>query len=306
MPERDPIEQLDHAIQAVLRGDDVVGELLADLRALPRSDFKFKLRTKLMSTTAIPYIREGFHTLTPYLHPAPGTNLAEFLKTAFAAEEMFRMPRPDGTIMHAEFRIGDSILEMGEVPVDQPGPKATSLRTYVHNVDETYHRALAAGAVSLYEPVDQSYGDREAAIQDPAGNYWFVARPVRGDEYKHAGLQDVAPYLFLKDAAAFLEFAKSAFGARVLGDHRDTSGTVLHASVQIGDSIVGMGQAHGRWQPMPAGFHIYVANSDKVYEHAVAAGAVSLHPPVDQPYGERSASVADPEGNYWYIATRMQ
>ena len=257
-----------------------------------------------MSTTAVHWIPRGFHTITPYLHATPEAKLLDFLKDAFGAEENMRVPRPDGTIMHAQVRIGDSILEMGEVPLDMPSPKGTPLRHYVHNVDESYRRALDAGGESLYEPVDQSYGDREAAVKDPAGNYWFFARPVQGDRYKHEGLQDVAPYLFLREPDAFFEFAQKAFGAELLGRH-EGGGIVYHADLKFGDSIVGMGQAHGRWTPMPAGLHLFTPDVDEVYRRALAAGAKSLMPPGDQPYGERSASVVDSEGNYWYIATRI-
>src|SRR5262249_14469783 len=160
---RDPIEQLDQAINAVLRGEDVFGELLHDLRALPRSEFRTSLRSKLMSTIATPihWIPKGFHALTPYLHPTPDAKLIDFLKNAFGAQENFRAARPDGTIMHAELRIGDSMVELGEVPLETPSPKATALGIYVESVDETYRRALDAGAESLYEPDDKPYGQRE-------------------------------------------------------------------------------------------------------------------------------------------------
>ena len=258
-----------------------------------------------MSATAVQWIPTGFHTLTPYLHPSPEAKLIDFLKNAFGAVENFRAPRPDGTVMHAQLKIGDSIIELGEVPANEPSPKGTPLRTYVHSVDETYRRALDAGAVSLYEPVDQSYGDREAAVEDPAGNYWFIARPAHGDSYKHAGLQDVAPYLFPRDAAAYIDFLKNAFGAEELGRHPDAHGVILHADMKFGDSIVGMGQAKGRWQTMPAGLHYFVPDVDAVYRRALAAGAKSATPPGDRPYGERGATVIDPDGNYWYLATRI-
>lgn len=252
-------------------------------------------------TAAAHWIPAGFHTLTPYLLPANAAALIDFLKQTFDAVELGRYPAPDGRIMHAAVRIGDSTLEMGE----PPEPRATALRAYVHSVEETYRRALSAGAESLYEPVDQNYGDREAGVKDPAGNYWFLARPIRGDSYKHPGLQDVALYLFPRKAAALLEFLQAAFGAEVLGRHADPEGRVLHADIRIGDSIVGLGEAHDRWQPMPGAMHFYVPEIDRAYERAVAAGAAVERPPVDQPYGERSATVIDPEGNRWYLASRL-
>jgi uncharacterized glyoxalase superfamily protein PhnB len=331
MAESDLIQQLDQSIDAMLRGvaatprgPEVTAllRLAADVRALPDRDFRASLKARLtsqaqndqarkekdMSATTAPvnWIPKGFHTLTPYLHAPAEAKLMDFLRDAFGAVEAFRVPTAIGTIMHAQARIGDSVIEVSEVPDEYKCPRATSLRTYVHSVDETYRRALAAGATSLYEPVDQSYGDREAAIKDPAGNYWFIARPARGPKYKHEGLQDVAPYLFPKAAPAFIDFLQRAFGAEVLGRHEDSSGMVLHADVKIGDSIVGMGQAHGPWQPMPAGIHHYVPNVDEAYQRALEAGATSLEGPSDRPYGDRFAGVVDAEGNYWYLATHLR
>ena len=339
MPESDLIQQLDQAVDAMLRGAPITKtaqgagpeatelvRIAGHVRALPDPEFRASLKARLMSraslkaqpvsnavkekemtaTTAVNWIPKGFHTLTPYLHVPAEAKMMDFLRDVFDAKEMGRFLTPIGTIMHAATQIGDSILELSEVPDDYVCPRATSFRTYVQSVDETYRRALEAGATSLYEPVDQSYGDREAGIKDPAGNMWFIARPVRGDQYKHAGLQDVAPYLFPSRAGAFIDFLQKAFTAEVLGRHENAEGVLLHASLKIGDSIIGMGQAHGQWQPMPGGIHHYVPNVDEVYRRALDAGATSLEAPVEKPYGDRYAGVVDPEGNYWYLATRVK
>lgn len=139
-----------------------------------------------MNATAVHWIPKGFHTLTPYLHAPAGAKLIEFLKNAFGAVEDFRALRQDGTIQHAQVRIGDSIVGYADVPPDMPSPKATSLRTYVQSVDETYRRALDAGAVSSYEPVDRNYGDREAGVKDPS------ARCGRNVSASACGRRDLA------------------------------------------------------------------------------------------------------------------
>ena len=326
MAESDLIQQLDQAVEALLHGTaaPVTGPEVRDLlrfaahaRAVPHDQFRkdlkarlkdqaLKEKEKMTPTTKTNWIPKGFHTLTPYLHAPAEARLMDFLRDALGARENFRVPTAIGTIMHAQTVIGDSILELSEVPDDLVCPRATSLRHYVQDVDATYRRALEAGATSLYEPVDQSYGDREAGIKDPAGNYWFLARPVKGEYYKHAGLQDVAPYLFPRGAGAFIEFLQKAFGAEVIERHESPEGVVLHSSVKIGDSIMGMGEAHGQWQPMPGGIHYYIPNVDEVYQRALAAGATSLQAPVDQPYGDRYAGVVDPQGNYWYLATHIK
>jgi PhnB protein len=120
------------------------------------------------------YKPEGFHSVTSYLIVPGVERLIEFLKQAFGGEPGICTRRPDGTVMHADIRIGDSMIEMGESNETwkaRPG----SLHLYVEDVDATYRRALEAGATSLYEPDDKPYGSREAGVEDPSGNYWFLA-----------------------------------------------------------------------------------------------------------------------------------
>jgi PhnB protein len=83
------------------------------------------------------------------------------------------MSRPDGTIAHAEVRIGDSAVMMGE-PMGEQQPRPATLYLYVNDTDAVYQRALQAGATSLMEPADQFYGDRNAGVQDVFGNYWWI------------------------------------------------------------------------------------------------------------------------------------
>jgi uncharacterized glyoxalase superfamily protein PhnB len=123
---------------------------------------------------AVKPIPEGYHSITPYLTVPGAAKLLDFLKQAFEAEEIHRMARPDGAIMHAEVRIGDSPVMMGE-PMGSCEPMFGSLYLYVPDVDAVYKRALQAGATSTSEPADQFYGDRSAGIKDPVGNQWWIA-----------------------------------------------------------------------------------------------------------------------------------
>ena len=126
-----------------------------------------------MAVKAIP---EGYHAVTPYLMVTDAGRLIDFLKQAFGAVETERVARPDGGVMHAEVRIGDSAVMMGEPP---GGPaKPAALYLYVADVDATYARALAVGATAMSPPTDQFYGDRSAGIADPAGNTWWIATHV--------------------------------------------------------------------------------------------------------------------------------
>ncbi|MGA2263450.1 MAG: VOC family protein [Acidobacteriota bacterium] len=124
-----------------------------------------------MATKPIP---DGYHTVTPYLVVQGVAKLIDFLKQAFGAQEIERMQREDGTIMHAEVRIGDSMIMMGE-SAGEHKPMLGSLYVYVDDTDSVYIRSLQAGATSIMEPADQFYGDRNAGVKDPVGNQWWIA-----------------------------------------------------------------------------------------------------------------------------------
>ena len=143
---------------------------------------------------AVAPIPDGYHSITPYLVVPGVAKLLDFLKQAFAAQELHRMPRPDGTIMHAEVRIGDSLVMMGE-PMGDAQPLLGSLYLYVNDVDAIYKRALQAGATSTSEPADQFYGDRSAGIKDPVGNQWWIATRK----------EDVPPEEMAKRAETFMQ-----------------------------------------------------------------------------------------------------
>ena len=131
---------------------------------------------------AVDPIPNGLHTVTPYLTLSGVARLIDFLKEAFDAKEMHRSTRPDGTIMHAQVRIGDSTIMMGEIWGDFQA-KTAALYLYVPDTDALYRRAVAAGATSIMEPMDMFYGDRNAGVRDFAGNEWWIATHI----------EDVAP-----------------------------------------------------------------------------------------------------------------
>jgi len=121
-------------------------------------------------------IPEGYSTVTPYLCVVEAAKLIEFLKQAFAAEVIVRMDGPDGSVMHAEVKIGDSIVMMGQVPAERA--TRAMLHLYVTDADATYKKALAAGATSVREMADQFYGDRSGGVRDAFGNDWHIATHV--------------------------------------------------------------------------------------------------------------------------------
>ena len=126
-------------------------------------------------------IPDGYHTVTPYLTVERVQLLLDFVTAAFGAEETYRMARPDGSVGHAEVRIGDSIVMMGEAR-DDWRPRPGALYLYVSDVDATYRRALEAGGRPLREPVTHPYGDRSGGVEDPLGNQWWIASRIEAPE----------------------------------------------------------------------------------------------------------------------------
>jgi PhnB protein len=122
-------------------------------------------------------IPEGFHSVTPYLTVPDAARLIDFLKQAFDGIERTRIARPDGTVLHAQVRIGDSLLMIGE-PQGQWKPRPSMLYFYVPDVNASYQRAIAAGAKSVIEPADMFYGDRHACVRDVSDNDWWIATHI--------------------------------------------------------------------------------------------------------------------------------
>jgi len=252
-------------------------------------------------------IPRGFRTVTPYLVAADGPALLEFAKQAFGAEETFRTVGSAGGL-HAEARIGDSMLMMGGgIPGGEfrSTPNTHALHIYVEDADAVCKKALAAGATLIAEVRDQEYGERSASVKDPAGNYWYIATQ-KGESYVPKGLNDVNVYMHPPRAEPLISFLKRAFGAQEIAKYASPDGVVHHAQVRVGDSVVEMGEAQGKYPPMPTMFYLYVPDVDAVYARAVAAGATSFQKPADQPYGDRVGAVKDAFGNQWYIATHVK
>ena len=115
-------------------------------------------------------------TAVPYLHPRGADKMIEFLKQAFGAEEMERYA-PEGIILHAKVRVGDSVVEMGEAH----GPYQALASTFfmsVENADQAYERAVAAGAEPVSPPADLPFGARVGTVRDPFGNTWYLATEI--------------------------------------------------------------------------------------------------------------------------------
>ena len=261
---------------------------------------------QMPETTRVSAIPPGFRTVTPYLVAENGLALLDFVKEAFGAEEIMRAVMPTG--VHAEVRMGDSVLMMGG---GLPGKKfpgtlqPNALHIYVEDADAACKKAVEAGATLIDEVRDQEYGERSGTVKDQAGNFWYVAT-YQGEGIVPKGLHNVNPYLHPRRAEPLISFLKRAFGAQEVLKHASPDGVVHHAAVRVGDAVIEMGEAHGKYETMPAMFYLYVPNMENVYRQALAAGATSIQEPTDQPYGDRNAAVKDEFGNKWYVATHVR
>lgn len=129
-----------------------------------------------------------------------------------------------------------------------------------------------------------------------------------------AGYHTVTPSIIVRGAPAAIEFYRRAFGAEEVDRMADANGTIMHAEIRIGDSIVMLGEENEQWGALsplstkgtPGSLHIYVADADAVFARAVDAGATIRYPLEDAFWGDRYGKVVDPFGHEWGIATRMK
>lgn len=249
------------------------------------------------------FTRPGLANIIPYILVSRGSapKFIEFLKTAFEGSELLRVPRKDGSLMHAEVRIGNSMIELSEADEQHAAAPAT-VHLYVDDTEAAYRRALSAGAKSIYPVGKHPSGDLQGCVKDEFGNIWYVAK-VQGWDPGPDGPLSVQPYLHLRGAEKMLPFAEKAFGAQTQGVAWSDDRKILHATIQVEHATFEIDEASEEWPPMPCHLHMYVPDVDACYANALAAGGKSASAPVDQTYGERSAGVLDPFGNTWYVAT---
>lgn len=141
-------------------------------------------------------IPEGYRTLTPYMTVRNAARAIEFYKQAFGAEERGVMKDPSGKVMHAELKIGDSVVmladefpEFGSLSPQSIGGSPMGLHIYIENVDAAFDRAVKAGAQVEMPVSDQFWGDRYGKLKDPFGHKWSIAthmKDMSADEMKRS------------------------------------------------------------------------------------------------------------------------
>ncbi len=354
------IEQLNRAVDRLLAladgetatADASLDPLLrvaAELRTLPREEFKARLKSELLEgrrtmSTIVEPVASVRTSASPRLTFRDAAKAIDFYKQAFGAKETMRFQVGD-SIPHAEIMIGDSVIlvteewpEGGRFSSETLGNSPVLMSLSVPDVDNFFAHAIEAGAQAVIPIKDQFYGRREGTLRDPFGYVWSIStvteempveemhrrmqgitagpeggKPTSETELKKtvspvpAGHRMVTPYLVAEDGIALLEFAKQAFGAEET--LRAMTPTGVHGEIRIGDSAVMMGGGvAGKKFPAtlhPSALHVYVRDADAVCQKAVEAGATLIGEPRDQEYGERSGTIKDAAGNFWYIATQQ-
>ncbi len=165
-----------------------------------------------MATKAAKPIPDGYHSVTPYLIVQDGARALEFYQRAFGAKEVHRMDGPNGKIMHAEFKIGDSMVmlsdEMPQAGTKSPqslGGTTVGIFVYVTDVDSVFNQAVGAGAKAEMPPADMFWGDRYGKVSDPFGHQWSLATHK----------EDIAPQEMQKRAAeAMSKMGQQTHGAQ--------------------------------------------------------------------------------------------
>jgi uncharacterized glyoxalase superfamily protein PhnB len=144
-------------------------------------------------------IPEGRHAVTPYIVLRDAAKAMDWYKKALGASEVSRMPSPDGKLMHAEIRIGDSLIfladefpAMGGKGIQSYGGSPVGIHLYVTDTDKVFNAAVAAGATTMMPPANMFWGDRFCKIQDPFGMQWSISTHI----------EDVPPEEMGKRAAA--------------------------------------------------------------------------------------------------------
>ena len=280
MPDRELVDRLDDAIEALFDGTDAqvardVAPFLSIarvLRTLPRPSFKARLRSDLkgvtsMTTTVEPRTAVQ-QTATPRLRLKNVAAAIEFYARAFGAREVMRFSA-GGSIPHAEVAIGNSIVMLADESPEHgfPGPEAlggspVAMHLDVDDADRAVERAVAAGARLVTPVTDQFYGDRSGTVADPFGYTWAIAmrketlsieemqqrlaamnaqrQPRETPAFMPKGFRTVTPYLVAENASALIAFTQRVFDAELR--HQSTgSGQGIHAEVRIGDSMVMIG-----------------------------------------------------------------
>jgi PhnB protein len=268
-------------------------------------------------------------TVVPRLVVPDVDAAAGFYARALGATPLFGLRDRAGGFVYGEVALGDGVvvLKRADPARGLPSPHslggtAGSLMVYVADVDASFAVALAAGGVAHKAPTDMAWGDRYAELVDPFGHRWALAtRRAAGERASAAttafappGYRAVSLYLVAAEASALIDFYSSAFGAVVLERTLGADGSIEHAALQLGDSVVmvadevagGALASPAALGDTPIGAVLYTGDAGASFAAALAAGGAALGPVADRYSGDRAGEIEDPAGFRWQVATRVE
>ena len=155
-----------------------------------------------MAKKKVKPVPKGYHSVQVSLNLTDAKSAIDFCKKVFDAKVRGVMPGPNGKIVHAEVKLGDSVEMFSDAVVDPPFPG--NLMVYVPNADKTFAKAVKAGAKELMAPTDQFWGDRFSRVEDPFGNRWGIATHI----------EDVTPKQMKKRMADMVTGAAKSGGKK--------------------------------------------------------------------------------------------
>jgi uncharacterized glyoxalase superfamily protein PhnB len=244
-------------------------------------------------------------TLLPHVSYPDVAEAVAWLTKTFGFTEHYRYGEP-GEPSGAQMRLGNAWIMINQAPPGSATPAqlgygTQSLTIFVEDVDAHFQRAKSAGARIVEDLHETEYGERQYGAEDLAGHHWLFsrhARDVSPDEWgatvSHPAAQmTIAPMLSVRNGARAIEFYQAAFGARLLFSVEDPDGAVV-AQLSVGGSESLGGRSSVRMV-------VVVNDPDAAFQRAVTAGATTVWPVADQPYGWRVGRVVDPFGHHWEI-----
>jgi len=239
---------------------------------------------------------EATENVNPYFSVKGCDELMDFVKKTFDAEEKFRRLTPEGSVYHGELKVLGTTLMFAEGS-EAMGYTTTGVSVGVPDVDDVYNKAMAAGAISKYEPTDAQWG-KFCHFEDRFGNAWMIQHKPK-KEIVH----DLWPYLAVKDAPAFLEFLKKVFNAEEkMRRFQDDGKTIMHAEAAISGGTIMLSEGSEEQGYRNGGVFVYVTDADETHKIALAEGATELMAPCDMSDG-RGSGIKDPFGNTFWLAS---
>jgi uncharacterized glyoxalase superfamily protein PhnB len=230
----------------------------------------------------------------------------DFLIAAFGFERASDHRLPDGRVAHADLRFGASVVGVSSTGTSPDGSPWAAVRQGIYIVvddpDAAYARAQAAGADIALAIADQSYGSRDFTLRDPEGNLWGFGTYAME---RGSGAPTVFPEMMYRDARAGIQWLQVTTGFRPTLIVPNDDGSLKHAEMRRDDGVIFVGTAptEGQFAGLTQFVNLQVADPDRQYSRAKAAGATIVMEPQLAPFGARFFAARDPEGFLWWVST---